>query len=391
MKAINAQLPGEHIAIDLAGPLPLTKNKNVRLLVVVDVCTRFVFLRPLPNKKGLTVANALWDLFCLIGFPKILQSDNGREFVNSITKIMTTKMRIDHRLITPYHPRGNGVAENHVKTAVQMIRKQVLEEGHMWDEHLPFIQLSMNTRIVSLHNSSPFSLFFARQNNGFSNFCDEKNNPLTHEGLIERLKYMTETVFPAIKENTENTQKRMIERFNRTVLLNEFPDGAKVMTLDPILGDKLSPKYEGPYTVVDRNAGGAYVLKDGTGAILERAYAPSQLKLVLDDADESDTYEVERVIAHRPHTHDHNKKEYLVKWKNYSSRLNTWEPEENFVERSILTDYWKDKDNISEQSNPLSMAESPADIDAVDEDAEEEEEALLPPRRKRRRNRSAKP
>jgi hypothetical protein len=45
-------------------------------------------------------------------------------------------------------------------------------------------------------------------------------------------------VFPAIKQTSENTQLRMIERFNRTGLLNGFPDGAKVMTRDPIIGEK---------------------------------------------------------------------------------------------------------------------------------------------------------
>lgn len=129
------------------------------------------------------------------------------------------------------------------------------------------------------------------------------------------------------------------------------------MTLDPIIGDKLTPKYEGPYTVVSRNAGGAYVLRDGTGAILGRSQAPSQLKLVLDDEDESDTYEVEKIIAHRPHLLKKSKKEYLVKWKNYSARLNTWEPEENFVKQSAINDYWRDPDNISAQPNPCIVRE----------------------------------
>jgi hypothetical protein len=194
--------------------------------------------------------------------------------------------------------------------------------------------------------------FFARQHNGFSNYCDEKNNPMSQEQLLERLEYMTKIVFSAIQKRTQNTQKRMIERFNRTVLLNEFPGGAKVMTLDPILGNKLTPKYEGPYTVVNRNAGGAYILRDGTGTHLGRSYATSQLKLVLDDEDESNTYEVEKIIAHRPHLLDKTKKEYLVKWKNYSSKLNTWEPEENFIEQTAINDYWKDTENISAQPNP---------------------------------------
>ncbi len=52
MKAIHAQLPGEHIAIDLAGPFKESEDRNVYLLVIVDVCTRFVLLDALPNKSA---------------------------------------------------------------------------------------------------------------------------------------------------------------------------------------------------------------------------------------------------------------------------------------------------------------------------------------------------
>ncbi|KAG0240761.1 hypothetical protein BG011_003618, partial [Mortierella polycephala] len=110
---------------------------------------------------------------------------------------------------------------------------------------------------------------------------------------------MTEVVFPAIDAKARSTQQKMIERFNRTILHNEFPDGAKVMAVDPIQGDKLTPRYEGPFTVVRRNTGGAYILKDGTDELLGRKYAPSQLKLVLDDLDDDDIYEVEYITAHR--------------------------------------------------------------------------------------------
>jgi hypothetical protein len=179
MKAINAQLPGEHLAIDLAGPLPTTKSKNVRLLVVVDVCTRFVFLRALPNKNGITIVTALWDLLCTIGFPKIIQSDYGKEFVNNIIKIMTTKMNIEQRLITPYHPRGNGVAENHVKTTIQMIRKEVKAQGHRWDEHLPFHStINEHENCLSAQFIALFT-FLRKTTYGFSNYCDEKTNPMS--------------------------------------------------------------------------------------------------------------------------------------------------------------------------------------------------------------------
>ncbi|KAF9897852.1 hypothetical protein BX616_004877, partial [Lobosporangium transversale] len=67
------------------------------------------------------------------------------------------------------------------------------------------------------------------------------------EELLETLKYMTEVVFPAVRKKAKATQLKMIKRFNAAVLHNEFPDDAKVMTLDPIRADKLAPRYEGPY------------------------------------------------------------------------------------------------------------------------------------------------
>jgi transposase InsO family protein len=346
LSAIHAQLPGEHMAVDLTGPFPVESNGNRFLLILVDVCTRFVFLEPIPDKKAMTIAKVLFKIFTTIGFPRILQSDNGREFVNEAVQVMTTTMGVQHRLLTPYHPRGNGVAENHVKTACNIIRKEVKDHKQQWANHVPMAQLAMNTRIVALHNSSPFSLFFARRYNGISNFSDTTEKLSSQEELLERLEYMTKTVFPAIDTKTRETQRRMIERFNRTVLHSEFPDGAKVMSLDPILGDKLSPRYEGPYTVVRRTTGGSYVLKDATGEELGRNFAPSQLKLVLDDFEATDTYVVEKILNHRQGPG--GGMEYRVKWKGYKEE--TWEPQENFIERKCITDYWKIQDQPGSHS-----------------------------------------
>jgi hypothetical protein len=205
----------------------------------------------------------------------------------------------------------------------------------------------MNTNVVALHNSSPFSLFFARKFNGFHNFTNDQNELLSHEQLLDRLKYMTKIVFPAIDQKSKEIQRQMVDRFNATVLNNEFPDGAKVMTLDPITNNKLTPKYEGPYIVVRRTAGGSYELKDGTGATLSRNYTPSQLKLVLDDFKEQ-TYEIEKIIDHRPDSTQTGKFEYKVKWKGFSEEENSWEPEDNFIERKCIRTYW---DNLQHKED----------------------------------------
>jgi hypothetical protein len=134
---------------------------------------------------------------------------------------------------------------------------------------------------------------------------------------------MTTIVFLAIEAKAKSNQRKMIERFNKTMLHSEVPDDSTVMAVDPIKGGSLSPRYEGPFTVVRKNKGGAYILKDGTGSLLGRKYAPSQLKLVYEDSDSFLAYEVEKILDVRRISE--GTWEYFTKWKNYSDDDNTRE------------------------------------------------------------------
>ena len=49
-----------------------------------DHLTKFVQLRPVTSNHAPEIAYQLLDIFSIFGAPSILQSDNEREFVNSI-------------------------------------------------------------------------------------------------------------------------------------------------------------------------------------------------------------------------------------------------------------------------------------------------------------------
>ena len=63
---------------------------------------------------------------------------------------------------------------------------------------------------------------------------------------------------------------------------------------------------------------------------------------VADGEEEAETYVVERIVSHK---RDHQSGEYiyLVKWKGYDSKVNTWEPEAHLITCSALLSYWKSK------------------------------------------------
>lgn len=129
------------------------------------------------------------------------------------------------------------------------------------------------------------------------------------------------------------------ELFQRGANITRFPDGAMVVVRPDVnTGSKLTQRYEGPYKVVERTRGGSYRLAEGDGTLLRRSYAPSQLRMIqLPTEDLPQTYEVEAVKDCR--RTDSGELEYLVKWRGYSEMQNSWEPAENFQDRTILEQY----------------------------------------------------
>ena len=70
----------------------------------------------------------------------------------------------------------------------------------------------------------------------------------------------------------------------------------------------------------------------------------------IDSSDEEqvsdDSYEIEKIMDHRRNTTT-GEWEFLVKWKGYDHRQNTWEPESHFDNSNTIRQYWEDvhKDN----------------------------------------------
>ena len=77
------------------------------VLVVLDIFSRFMFLRPLETKFSAEVAKQLVHLFNDVGPPKVVQTDQGTEFKGVVKQVMTTMgVRIIHS--RPYHPQAQG-------------------------------------------------------------------------------------------------------------------------------------------------------------------------------------------------------------------------------------------------------------------------------------------
>ena len=80
-------------------------NEYKYILVMLDVCSRLLFLRPLSSKYAAEVASTLLQLFSDVGLPKIVQSDQGGEFKGVAHYLMKSLgVHIIHS--RPYHPQS---------------------------------------------------------------------------------------------------------------------------------------------------------------------------------------------------------------------------------------------------------------------------------------------
>ena len=111
-------------AADLAEMESLSsKNKNVKyLLCVIDVFTKYAWVKPLKDKKGKTVLNAFMEIVNESNRkPNKLWVDQGREFYN---KLMQEWLDNNDILMYSRHTEGmSAIAERFIKTLKAKIHK----------------------------------------------------------------------------------------------------------------------------------------------------------------------------------------------------------------------------------------------------------------------------
>ena len=122
VKTTTAIHPWMWGACDLIGPLSQTLDGNVYILTYVDLFSRWIEIRPLPDKTAESVLKGLDSIFSVRGPCINLTGDNGREFINKVVQNYLKDLGIHWNLICPYRPQSNGLCERknqQIKQALQ--------------------------------------------------------------------------------------------------------------------------------------------------------------------------------------------------------------------------------------------------------------------------------
>ncbi|PNH02154.1 Pro-Pol polyprotein [Tetrabaena socialis] len=164
--------------VDLAGPLPLTKQGNVYVMIAIEHYSKHVELIPLPDKTSACTAQAfLQNVLARFSAPAEVVTDQGTEFLGEFDELLQ-QCFIDHRKTSANHPQADGAAERMVQLVKRGLRKycESRQAPNCWDLDLPWLALGYrrcSPQASTLH--SPYQLLYGVE-------------PVVPPGMRERLR-----------------------------------------------------------------------------------------------------------------------------------------------------------------------------------------------------------
>ena len=104
------QHPFHTLGVDYVGELPVSPTGNRWILTAVCPYSNYLHAIPVPDKTATTAAHALFNNVQL-GFPTVLQSDRGGEFINALLHRITQLLSIKQVFTSGFRPWLNSVTE----------------------------------------------------------------------------------------------------------------------------------------------------------------------------------------------------------------------------------------------------------------------------------------
>lgn len=242
--------PGKCVAIDCLGPITESLNGFKHIIVAIDMFTRFIETKAIPDVQSPTFALFLSEYCGRYGVPEQILTDQATTFCNAFMGEICKVFGIEHLKSTPHHSQGNAVVERVIQTLQEKLRLVLddpLREAN-WDSVLPVATLAINTSYHKSIGHTPYELTFGRRAPLRDKRITVRATPQDmHAKLIRNYLLECHSDAIAIQCNEQEKSKRFYEDSHRTRF---FQLNDHVVIKAPNRKSKLAPKFIGPYKIV---------------------------------------------------------------------------------------------------------------------------------------------
>ncbi|GLU19566.1 hypothetical protein SLE2022_358110 [Rubroshorea leprosula] len=279
VKAEHQRLPGklqplpipqwkwENITMDFVTGLPRTLKGNDSVWVIVDRLTKSAHF--LPYRTGTSIeklANMyMEEIVKLHGVPVSIVSDRDTRFLSHFWTSLQQALGTQLNFSTAFHPQTDGQSERTIQILEDMLRACVLDWKGSWDQHLSMAEFAYNNSYQSSIRMAPFEALYGRRCRSPVCWTEVGERSILGPELVQQ----SSEIVQLIKERLRAAQSRQKSYADRRRRDLEFKVGDQVfLKVSPTRGvlrfgirGKLSPRYIGPYPILERIGEVAYKLE----------------------------------------------------------------------------------------------------------------------------------
>ncbi|KAK3007570.1 hypothetical protein RJ639_014416 [Escallonia herrerae] len=275
--------------MDIMGPFPPATAQCRFVIVAVDYFTKWVEAEALATISEKKCEDFFWRaVVCHFGIPRVLVTDNGKQFDNPTFRTFCANLSIEQRFTSVAHPQTNGQTEVTNRTLLQGIKKKLVGAKGLWVDELPKILWAYNTTTRTSTGETPFSLSFGTDalipvEIGLPSLRLTTHDPVQNEedlranlDLLDEHREQAAVRLAAYKH-------RVSKFYDQRVRHRAFRVGDLVLRRIEASAPheavgKLAPNWEGPYRVVKLAGPGAYHLEHIDGKAIPRTWNAANLR-----------------------------------------------------------------------------------------------------------------
>ena len=343
------------ISLDFIEGLPNSESYSV-IMVVVDRLSKYAHFIPIshPYTASKIAQVFLANIFKLHGLPNSIVTDRDPTFTSTFWKELFKLQGTTLKFSSAYHPQTDGQTEIVNKMVEQYLRCFSGDKPKGWVKWLPLAEWWYNTNIHASTKLSPFESVYGYPppklipyTPGTTQLQEVENTLKTRDEIIRILRTNLQLAQDRMKKFADI--KRTARSFNIGDLVYLRLQPYKQQSVVQRRNLKLSPRFYGPYRVLEKIGTVAYRLELPPEAKIHPVFHVSclkeklgerhQLVVTLPPADKDGVIRPEpEEILHRrlKKKKNHAVTEVLVKWKGLG------EDEASWVEYSTLVNEFPD-------------------------------------------------
>jgi len=242
----------DKVAMDIVGPLPKTERGNEYILTLQDQLTKFCMGIPLPDQTSETIAEAFVDRFiCILGAPKAILTDQGRNFLSELMKKVAKIFRIRKFRTTAFHPQSNGSLERSHHALGEYL-KQFANSQKQWDRWISLAMFNYNTNVHEATKHTPYELVFGKIARIPSNEPLAPDDKLSnYNDYLINLVTQLHSIQANARENVIEAKEKSKKHYDKKINPQTFKPGDQVFLLKGPKPGKFGDQYTGPHEILE--------------------------------------------------------------------------------------------------------------------------------------------